>query len=61
MLGLSRGHPHPGEAVFPQQLQEVFRIVKIWSSHSENNYTHLCFIRKRSPRDFFSILLVAQC
>ena len=25
--------------------------------HNENNCTHLCFVRKRSPRDFFSILL----
>ena len=32
-------------------------LVQIVSSHNENNYTHLCFVRKRSPRDFFSILL----
>ena len=31
--------------------------MQIVSSHNENNYTHLCFVRKRSPRDFFSILL----
>ena len=33
--------------------------MQIVSSHNENNCTHLCFVRKRSPRDFFSILLEA--
>ena len=34
--------------------------MQIVSSHNENNCTHLCFVRKRSPRDFFSILLVGE-
>ena len=32
-------------------------LMKILSSHRENNTTHLCFYRKCSDRDFFSTLL----
>ena len=33
-------------------------LMKILSSHRENNTTHLCFYRKCSDGDFFSTLLV---
>ena len=46
------GHPLLGAQVAEHRV-----LVQIVSSHNENNYTHLCFVRKRSPRDFFSILL----
>ena len=49
------GHPLLGAQVAEHRV-----LVQIVSSHNENNYTHLCFVRKRSPRDFFSILLVVQ-
>ena len=47
------GHPLLGAQVAEHRV-----LVQIVSSHNENNYTHLCFVRKRSPRDFFSILLI---
>ena len=46
------GHPLLGAQVAEHRV-----LVQIVSSHNENNYTHLCFVRKRSPGDFFSILL----
>ena len=46
------GHPLLGAQVAEHRV-----LVQIVSSHNENNCTHLCFVRKRSPRDFFSILL----
>ena len=46
------GHPLLGAQVAEHRV-----LVQIVSSHNENNYTHLYFVRKRSPRDFFSILL----
>ena len=48
------GHPLLGAQVAEHRV-----LVQIVSSHNENNCTHLCFVRKRSPRDFFSILLGA--
>ena len=36
-------------------------LMKILSSHRENNTTHLCFYRKCSDRDFFSTLLGRGC
>ena len=47
------GHPLLGAQVAEHRV-----LVQIVSSHNGNNYTHLCFVRKRSPGDFFSILLV---
>ena len=46
------GHPLLGAQVAEHRV-----LVQIVSSHNENNCTHLCFVRKRSPRNFFSILL----